>query len=78
MRKIIYNVSIKKEKNMEYLIKDTTKEERKRIAKNALAISVGSNEMPSKEVIELVKEYIDGKMELAEVQKKIIERYKKI
>ena len=78
MRKIIYNVSIKKEKNMEYLIKDTTKEERKKIAKNALAISVGSNEMPSKEVIELVKEYIDGKMELAEVQKKIIERYKKI
>ena len=42
---------------MEYLIKDTTKEERKKIAKNALAISVGSNEMPSKEVIELVKEY---------------------
>lgn len=63
---------------MEYLIKDTTKEERKKIAKNALAISVGSNEMPSKEVIELVKEYVDGKMELEEVQKKIIERYKKI
>lgn len=63
---------------MEYLIKDTTKEERKKIAKNALAISVGSNEMPSKEVIELVKEYVDGKMELEEVQKNIIERYKKI
>ena len=78
MRKIIYNVSIKKEKNMEYLIKDTTKEERKKIAKNALAISVGSNEMPSKEVIEHVKEYVDGKMELEEVQKNIIERYKKI
>ena len=59
---------------MEYLIKDTTKEERKKIAKNALAISVGSNEMPSKEVIELVKEYVDGKMELEEVQKNIIER----
>ena len=63
---------------MKYLIKDTTKEERKKIAKNALAISVGSNEMPSKEVIEIVKEYVDGKMELEEVQKKIIERYKKI
>ena len=63
---------------MEYLIKNTTKEERKKIAKNALAISVGSNEMPSKEVIELVKEYVDGKMELEEVQKNIIERYKKI
>lgn len=63
---------------MEYLIKNTTKEERKKIAKNALAISVGSNEMPSKETIELVKEYVDGKMELEEVQKKVIERYKKI
>lgn len=63
---------------MSYLIKDTTKEERKKIAKNALAISVGSNEMPSKETIELVKEYIEGNMELEEVQRKIIERYKKI
>ena len=63
---------------MEYLIKNTTKEERKKIAKNALAISVGSNEMPSKETIEIVKEYVDGKMELEEVKKKVIERYKKI
>ena len=63
---------------MEYLIKGTTKEERKKIAKNALAISVGSNEMPSKEAIKLVKEYVDGKIELEEVQKKIIERHKKI
>ena len=63
---------------MEYLIKNTTKEERKKIAKNALAISVGSNEMPSKETIEIVKEYVDGNMEIEEVQKKVIERYKKI
>ena len=63
---------------MSYLIKDTTREERKKIAKNALAISIGSNEMPSKETIELVKEYVDGKTELEEVQKKVIERYKKI
>lgn len=63
---------------MSYLIKDTTKEERKTIAKKALAISVSSNEMPSKETIELVKEYIDGKTELEEVQRKVIERYKKI
>ena len=63
---------------MEYLIKNTTKEERKKIAKNALAISVGSNEMPSKETIELVKEYVEGNIELKEVQKKIIERYKRI
>ena len=63
---------------MKYLIKDTTKEERKEIAKKALAISVASNETPSKIAIELVKEYIEGRMELEEVQKKVIERYKKI
>lgn len=63
---------------MSYLIKDTTREERKKIAKNALAISIGSNEMPSDETIQIVKEYVDGKIELEEVQKKVIERYKKI
>lgn len=63
---------------MEYLIKNTTREERKKIAKTALAISVGSNEMPSKDTIEIVKEYVDGKTELKEVQRKVIERYKKI
>lgn len=62
---------------MKYLIKDTTKEERKKLAKSALAISVASNEMPSKEAIELVKQYVNGYMELEEVKKKIIERYKK-
>ena len=63
---------------MEYLVKNTTREERKKIAKKALAISVGSNEMPSEETIEIVKEYVDGKIELKEAQKKVIERYKKI
>ena len=62
---------------MSYLIKDTSKEERKKIAKNAFGISIASNEIPSKEVIELTKQYIDGKMELEEVQKKVIERYRK-
>lgn len=62
---------------MSYLIKDTSKEERKKIAKNAFGISIASNEMPSKDVIELVKQYIDGNMELEEVQKKVIERYRK-
>lgn len=62
---------------MSYLIKDTSKEERKKFAKEALAISVASGKMPSKETINLVKEYINGKMELEEVQKRIIEKYKK-
>ena len=62
---------------MSYLIKDTSKEERKKIAKNAFGISIASNEMPSKEVIALVKQYMDGKMELEDVQKKVIEKYRK-
>lgn len=62
---------------MSYLIKDTSKEERKKIVKNAFGISIASNERPSKEVIELVKQYIDGKMELKDVQTKVIEKYRK-
>lgn len=63
--------------NEEYLIKNTTKEERIKIAKNAFAISVGSNEIPSEEVVKLTKDYINGVIEIKEVQKKIVERYKK-
>ena len=62
---------------MGYLIKDTTKEERKKLVKNAFGISVASNEIPSKEVIELTKKYINGEMELEDVQKKVIEMYRK-
>ncbi len=62
---------------MSYLIKDTSREERKKIAKNAFGISIASNEMPSNEVIKLVKQYIDGNMELEDVQKKVIEKYRK-
>lgn len=63
---------------MKYLIKDTTTEERKKIAKDALAVSVGSDEMPSEETIKMVKEYVDGKIEIEQIQKMVIERYKKI
>ena len=62
---------------MSYLIKDTTREERKNIVKNALGISIGANSTTSKEAVELAKEYIEGRLELKEVQKQIIERYKK-
>lgn len=62
---------------MSYLIKDTTKEERKNIAKNAFGISIASDNMPSKETIDLVNQYINGKLELEDVKKKVIERYRK-
>ena len=62
---------------MNYLIKDTTKEERKNIAKKAFVISIAANERPSNEVVEMVKKYINGEIELEEVQKQVIEKYKK-
>ena len=63
---------------MNCFVKDTSREDRLKIAKNALAISVGSNVTPTKETIEVVKQFVDGKMDVKEVQKKVIERYKKI
>ena len=61
---------------MSYLIKDTTEEERREIVNKALAISLSGTNAPSKEVLELAKEYIDGKKELSEIQKIVLEKYK--
>ena len=58
---------------MKYLISETTREERIDLVNKALAISLSDAEYPSKEVIKLVNEYIEGKTELEEVQKKVIE-----
>lgn len=60
-----------------YLIKNTTKEQRENLVKEALAISVSGANPPSKETTKLVKQYIDGEKELIEVQKEIINLYKK-
>lgn len=62
---------------MSYLIKDTTEEERRLIVNKALSISLSGAQAPSKETLELAKEYIDGKKELKEIQKIIIEKYSK-
>lgn len=62
---------------MKYLIAETTKEERAKLVYKALGISLSDASEPSKETIKLVNEYIEGNMELVEVQKKIIEMYKK-
>ena len=33
--------------------------------------------MPSQDALNLAKEYIDGNMEIAEIQKKVLNKYKK-
>lgn len=62
---------------MKYLISETTKEERLKIVYKALGISMSDAIEPSKEAMALANEYIEGNMELEEVQKKIVEMYKK-
>ena len=58
-----------------YLVSETTKEERKEIVKNALGISLLRADMPSDDVLQLAKQYIDGKIEIEEIQKKVLEKY---
>lgn len=62
---------------MSYLIKDTTKQERIEIIKQALTISMSGTDMPTDNALKIAKEYVDGTTELAEVQKKIINLYKR-
>ena len=61
---------------MDLSIKNTTREQRKEIVKTALAISITGADFPSEKALEIAKEYVDGKIEIEEVQKKIIELYK--
>ena len=58
-----------------YLISETTKEERKDIVKKALGISLLGADMPSDDVLELAKQYIDGKIEIEKIQKRVLEKY---
>lgn len=62
---------------MDYSIKNTTRKQREQLVKQALAISISGANPPTKEATEIVKQYIDGKKELEEVQKEVIELYKK-
>ena len=58
-----------------YLISETTKEERKDIVKKALGLSLLGADMPSDDVLNLAKQYIDGKIEIEEIQKRVLEKY---
>ena len=62
---------------MNYLISDTTKEEREELVRRAFMISVSGAKPPSKEALELANEYIEGRKELEEIQELIVKKYKK-
>lgn len=61
---------------MKYLISETTKEERLKLVYKALGISMSDAPAPSKEAMDIVNQYIEGNMELEEVQKRIVDMYK--
>ncbi|MBQ6498004.1 MAG: hypothetical protein IJI58_04760 [Bacilli bacterium] len=63
---------------MKYLISETTEEERRLIVKKALAISLSGANAPSREVLDLANDYIEGRKELAEIKELVINKYKEV
>ena len=62
--------------SQKYLIANTTKSQRKKIAAEALGISTLDAQVPSGATMELVQKYIDGKMEISRILQNTIARYK--
>lgn len=58
-----------------YLISETTREERQEIVKKALAINLTAAPIPTDDVLKLAKQYIDGKIEIDEIQKRVLQKY---
>lgn len=63
--------------NDRYLIKNSTKEERQKRVDGAIVVGMLDGKEPSVEAKELFQKYVDGEMEVEEVQRKIVEKYKK-
>ncbi len=62
---------------MEYSVDKTTRKDRIKLVKKALAISISWADVPTDETLNLTKDYVDGKIELEELQQKIIDKYNK-
>lgn len=62
---------------MSCLIKDTTRGQREKIVKDAIALSTLDALPPTDDCMELVELYIDGKLELHEITTIMINRYAK-
>lgn len=60
---------------MSVLIKDTTREEREEIIKNGLALASLDSKPPTERTMALFSKYINGKMELKEVEASVIASY---
>ena len=64
--------------NEKYLINNSTKEERQKRINEALAISTLDAKPPTEEDMKLFQRYIEGELELEEIQKILIEKYTEI
>ena len=62
---------------MDYSINKTTMEQRKELVKKALGISISGSDIPTDETLALAKKYIEGKIELIELQEQVINKYNK-
>lgn len=62
--------------NKKFSIAETTKVEREKIVNDALALSTLDAAEPTVQTKGLIDQYIMGKMEIAEILKKTIARYK--
>ena len=62
---------------MDYSINNTTIKQRKELVKKALGISISGSDIPTDETLALAKKYIEGKIELKELQEKVINKYNK-
>ena len=62
---------------MEYSVDKTTRKDRIKLVKKALAISISGADVPTDETLNLTKDYVDGKIELEELRQKIIDKYNK-
>ena len=59
------------------MIKNTTKEQRKKLVEGGLALASLDSSPPSRFAVEMYNKYVEGEMELTDVCKAINERYKK-
>ena len=63
-------------KSYKYKIADTTKIQREKYINDAISISVLDAPEPSNEAKRLMRDYVDGKCELADAKNAMIEYYR--
>ena len=61
---------------MKHLIKNSTREEREKRVKDAMALASLGGTSPTEECKALFDKYIDGEMEMEEIEETILAQYK--